>query len=193
LGGEKRKLAARLQATRVTKTAALRVQRAVHDAGDLGGDAVLFRCLSFVLLLLVVGSRCFAQEVTVRVINAVNGRPLEKQHVSVSLMYDGEMLPTRHYADLSQDTNANGEAHFTLPEPAPPHVWVQVRLTSDAWHCACAVIAATGAVVQKGIVRKIAGESNKAAASLKAAPGEILFAAHPYSFLERLLYPLAKG
>lgn len=155
---------------------------------------MLFRGVGCVLLMLV-GPLCFAQVVTVRVINAADGRPLQKQQVSVSLLYEkGEKTPAKYEANLSLETDANGEAHFTLPEPAPPHISAQVRLTSEHWRCGCGVLAATGDVIQKGIVSPLpGGESKKAAASLKVAPGEILFAARPLSFFERLLYPFVKG
>ena len=42
------------------------------------------------VLLLMLGPSCLAQVVTVRVINAADGHPLQKQQVSVSLLY-GEM------------------------------------------------------------------------------------------------------
>ena len=154
----------------------------------------MFRGLVCVLLLLV-GPLCFAQVVTVRVVNAADGHPLQKQQVSVSLLYEkGEKTPAKYEANLSGETDANGEAHFTLPEPAPPHISAQVRLTSEHWRCGCGVLAATGDVIQKGIVGPLpGGESKKAAASLKAAPGGILIVARPLSFFERLLYPFVKG
>jgi hypothetical protein len=155
---------------------------------------MLFRCLVFVLLLLVE-PLCFAQAVTVRVVNAADGHPLQKQQVSVSLLYEkGEKTPAKYEANLSLETDANGEARFTLPEPTPPHILAQVRLTSEHWRCGCGVLAASGDVIQKGIVGPLpGGEPKKTTASLKAAPGEILFVARPLSFFERLLYPFVKG
>ena len=154
---------------------------------------MLFRGFVYVLALLV-GPFCFAQVVTVRVINAANGRPLQKQHVSVSLLYDGgQKPPPRSEAIVTLDTDANGEARFTLPQPAPLHMSALVRLTSEHWVCGCRVLAATADVIQMGIVDSVpGGKSKKAAASLKAAPGEILFVARPFSFFERLLYPFVK-
>ena len=155
---------------------------------------MLFRGLVYVLVLLL-GPFCFAQVVTVRVINAADGHPLQKQHVSVSLLYDkGEKTPAKYEANLTLETDTNGEARFTLPEPAPPHISVQVRLTSEHWRCGCGVLAASGDVIQKGIVGPLpGGQSKKTTTSLKAPPGEILFVARPLSFFERLLYPFVKG
>jgi hypothetical protein len=156
--------------------------------------ATLSRDLVCVLLLLL-GPLCHAQVVTVRVINAANGHPLPKQQVSVNLFYEkGVKTPAKYDANLTLATDVNGEAHFALPEPAPLHLFVQIRLTSEHWHCGCLALAATGDVIQKGIVDPLPeGESKKAAASLKAIPGEILFVARPLSFFELLLYPFLKG
>jgi hypothetical protein len=158
-------------------------------------DMTMLLRSSVCVLLLLVGPFCFAQVVTVRVINAADGHPLQKQHVSVSLLYEkGEKAPTKYDANLSLETDANGEAHFTLPGPAPPHISAQVRLTSEQWRCGCGVLAATADVIQKGIVGPLAGaEPKKSAAPVKASPGEILFVARPLSFFERLLYPFVKG
>lgn len=163
----------------------------VHAGAD---KPMLFRSFIHVLVLLV-GPFCCAQVVTVRVINAAGGHPLQKQHVSVSLLYGkGEKTPSKYEANLTLESDANGEAHFTLPEPAPPHISAQVRLTSEHWRCGCGVLAVTRDVIQKGIVGPLpGGEPKKTATFLKAAPGEILFVARPLSFFERLLYPFVKG
>ena len=155
---------------------------------------MFFRGLGCILLALVAPF-CLAQVVTVRVINAIDGRPLQKQQISVSLLYEkGEKTPAKYDANLTLETDANGETHFTLPEPVPPHISAQVRLTSEHWRCGCGVLAATGDVLLKGIVGPLpGGESKRAATFLKPTPGEILFAARPLSFFERLLYPFVKG
>jgi len=146
------------------------------------------------VLLLLVGPFCFAQTVTVRIMNAARGHPLQNQHVPVSLLYEkGEKTPAKYEANLTMKTDANGEAHFTLPEPAPPHISAQVRLTLEHLRCGCGVLATTEDVIQKGIVGPLpGGQPKKAAATLKALSGEILIVARPLSFFERLLYPFVK-
>ena len=82
---------------------------------------VTFRSLACVFLLLCLAHLCRAQEVRVRVINAENGRPLQKQGVSVSFLYDKKYdkeIPTKYDAVLNIETDVNGEAHFKLPEPS---------------------------------------------------------------------------
>lgn len=148
------------------------------------------------LLLLCWGHVCMAQEITVRVINATNGRPLPKQGVSVSFLYDkrhDSEIPAKYDAVVNFETDANGEAHFKLPEPPPSRFSAQARLDSSHWKCGCGVLASTDDLVRKGIVGPIAtSESKKSSALLTAVPMEILFAARPLSFIERLLYPIMK-
>jgi hypothetical protein len=143
---------------------------------------VLFRCIAFICLL-SIGPCCYAQAVTIRIINANDGSPLRDQKVSVSLLYDkGEAQP------------ANYNGHFVLPGPAPTHISAQVRLAPSHWRCGCGVLIATEELIRKGTVGPLpAADSGKSAASVKTAPGEILFVARPLSFWERLLYPFVKG
>ena len=56
-------------------------------------DMQAFRYLALVLLL-SLGPACLAGELTIRVINANDGRPLKNQPVSISLLYEkGETTP----------------------------------------------------------------------------------------------------
>lgn len=153
-----------------------------------------FRYLICVLLLWL-GPFCLAQAVTIRVINADGGRPLQKQKVSVTLLYDkGEKRPAKYDATLALETNTSGEAQIKLPEPAPAHLAVSLPIDWGRWHCAgaCGVLAVTQDVIGKGIVES-AADHKKSGASIEAIPGEILFIVRPLSFFERLLYPLVKG
>jgi len=155
---------------------------------------VLFRCIALICLL-SIGPCCYAQAVTIRVINSNDGSPLRNQQVSVSLLYDrGEAQPANYNGNLSLETDANGEAHFVLPGPAPTHISAQVRLAPSHWRCGCGVLVATEELIRNGTVGPLpAAESGKSAAPVKAVPGEILFVARPLSFWERLLYPFVKG
>jgi hypothetical protein len=128
------------------------------------------------------------------VVNSNNGQPIAKQSVSVNLLYDkGEKAPATYEANLRLESDANGEARFLLPDPVPVHLVAQVRLTSEHWHCGCLALVATQDLIQKGIVQASGPESTGSATNAKAEPGVILFLARPFTFLERLLYPLVKG
>jgi hypothetical protein len=133
------------------------------------------------------------QAIRIRVININNGHGLPHQNVSVTLLYgkDGK-TPARYEANLRLETDANAEARFVLPEPVPMHLAAQVRLTSEHWRCGCRALTAAQDVIQKGIVEASSLESGGSAPSTKAEPGVILFFARPFTFLERLFYPLMK-
>jgi len=156
-------------------------------------NLLYFRSLVW-LALIWPGSFCLAQSVTIRVIDVHSGHPLEKQQVSVTLLYDkGERIPATYGANLSGVTDANGEMQFRIAEPAPAHFSVMVHLTSEYMRCGCCVMGATQDLIQKGIVGpQPSAKSEKSDAAFKAAPGELLIQASPMSFFERLLYPLLK-
>lgn len=146
------------------------------------------------LALVWPGSFCLAQPVTVRVIDVHNGRPLEKQHVSLSLLYEkGQRTPAAYEPNLTGETDENGKVQFQIDDPVPSRFSVMVRLTSEYLRCGCWVMGATQDLIQKGIVGPGPGpKSEKSDAALKAAPGEVLVLARQMSFFERLLYPLVK-
>jgi hypothetical protein len=140
-----------------------------------------------------LSTACSGQVITIRIVDAKNERPLPKQNVSVSLLYDAsEKAPAKYDAQLHLETDVNGAAQFTLPEPAPARVSVGARLTSEHWRCGCAapVLAVTQELMQKGIVK--GSEFDSARHPAKAEPGEIVFIARPFTFFERLMYPLLK-
>lgn len=145
-------------------------------------------------VLVWLNSLCFGQVIRARIVNAKNGQPLQKQQVSVSLLYDeGGRSAASNGRVLHVETGASGQAEFTLPQPPPPHLSVQVTLTSEYWRCGCMALATTQDVIQKGItVVEPSNEAKKSGQPLQAEPGEILFYARPLTFLERLLYPLVK-
>jgi hypothetical protein len=154
------------------------------------------RGLAFIWVpLVLVSSLSAAQSITIRVVDAKNNRSLQKQHVSLSLLYDkDELAPTHYESVLQMETNSNGEAHFTIPEPAPLHVAVRVRLTDEHWRCGCITVAATKDVLHSGMLVGLPdSKSNKATSNIAQKPGEIVFLAHRLTFFERLLYPLLKG
>jgi hypothetical protein len=152
-----------------------------------------FWCLTC-FLLLCSSPVCYGQAITVRIINGKNGHPLPKQHVLVSLLYEGsETKPQKYDAVQQLDTDANGVARFILPDPGPAHLSVGIRLTSEHWHCGCGIpaLVLTKELIQKGIVES--RDLGSPAKPVTAGPGEIVFVARPYTFFEILLAPLLKG
>lgn len=158
---------------------------------ERGGEGKMNRssfCLVSTLLVCFAPS-CFAQTVTVRVINGKNGHPLSRQRVAISLLYDGaERAPAGYRGPLSLETDDNGEAHFRLPQPPPAHMAASVSIDWSRWRCACTLLDSTQNVVQFGVVK--AEPSGKGSRSPK--PLEILFVADPLSLFSRIWYQLMK-
>jgi len=160
-----------------------------------GTDMASFLRFFVFVLLLCLGPVCLAQELTVRLINAANGRPLQKQPVSVSFLYDkryDKSIPAKYDAVLNFETDVNGEAHFVLPIPPPAHFSAQVRVDWSRWHCGCGILGSTDDLIGKGIVGPVRATDSTTSAAFKAVPGQVLFVARPLSFFERLIYPILK-
>ncbi len=152
-----------------------------------------FRSLAW-LFLLWISPACFGQVITIRVINGKNGQPLVKQPISIALEYrQSEPKPAKYDAHLSLETDANGSVQVSLPNPAPVHLSVGAHLTSEYWHCICSTPPSviTKEILQEGIV--VGGGLGSFEDSRKVAPGELLFVARPFTFFERIFYPLLKG
>jgi hypothetical protein len=135
--------------------------------------SILAKC-SIVAVMFAAGFT--AQVIRIRVIDANNGHPLVQQNVSVALLYGkDEKAPAKYGANLNLETDANGEAQFHLPEPAPVHFSAHVRLTSEPWHCRCISLVTTQDVLQKGSVQALGSEPTGSATNAKPEPGVILF------------------
>jgi len=138
------------------------------------------------LLAPLVCSACFAQSVTVRVINGGDGRGLAKQDVAVQYFYEN---PTKVTPAIHLETDSSGETQFSIPQPVPAHLFVHVTLTSE-WHCACGFMGDTPKGIDSGILEDVPTKTKSAP---QVRPGYIIIVARPLSFIERLLYPLEKG
>ncbi len=152
-----------------------------------------FRCLVS-LVLIWPGSFCLAQPVKIRVIDAHDGHPLGKQHVSLALLYEkGERTQATPPPNLIGETDANGEVQFQIDEPFPSHFSVMVRMTSEYLNCGCWVLGDTKDLIQKGIIGPPpSARREKSDTPPRVAPGEVVVLTRPMSFFERLLYPLVK-
>lgn len=85
---------------------------------------------------------CLGQIVKVRVINQRDGQPLQKAKVSLSLLYEPGTETPSHFESVSQaETATDGQVKFSLPQPLPTHISVQVKFSSEHWRCACATLA----------------------------------------------------
>jgi hypothetical protein len=153
----------------------------------------MMRCLAYILLFLAAPC-CFAQVITVRIVNTQKSEPVPKQRMSVSLLYDKEeKRPANLNAAFELETGNDGTAQFQLPEPPPEHLSVGIHVDWGHWNCggACIALVITQDVVQKGIVRP--GPGGGKSPAIQPTPGMIVFLFRPLSFFERLWYPLLKG
>jgi hypothetical protein len=150
------------------------------------------RCFRHIIWIIVAGFAplCLGQTIRIRVVDDKTGHPLQKQPISISLLYDkSEKTPAKYDAALNLKTDERGESQFSLPEPAPAHLAAAVHLTSEHWFCGCIVLTTTQELIQKGIEGPRYGESVN---PIKVEPKEILFLPRPFTFFERLLYPFVK-
>lgn len=137
---------------------------------------------------LCTGTCCLAQAVTIRVLDT-RGHAVAKQRVTVSLFYSRADRPANYEEDLEFTTDARGEAHFTLPEPPPEHLFVDVHLPYKKWTCICSALSPTGDLMRAGVLESVQ-EAPRPARAITAGPGEMVFIARQRSFWSRLLYPL---
>ena len=142
------------------------------------------------LWTVLLGDVCFAQSVTVRVINDNDKRPVPKQAVMVQFFYEN---PKGISAPTYLTTDDTGETRFTILEPRPKQVSVGVTLTSERWRCACWLKVEPTRMLQKGALMKPPGNlARPSRTPSDAKPGEIVFVARPYTLLEKLLDPLMR-
>ena len=144
------------------------------------------KALAWVLLL---SSLCPAQELTVRVLNAKNRKPLAKETVTVQYLYK---KPPSASAPLRLQTDNHGEARFPLPNSETSELNVMASLTSEHWNCGCWVMAESAKVMQYGVVGPTPTVNTKNVEDFKSGPGEVVVLASPFTLWQRLLYPLVK-
>jgi hypothetical protein len=144
--------------------------------------------LRYVAAVAFLCAAACAQPLTIRVINAANGAPLPKQTVTVAFYYSGDHPPAGAGADSTFTTDAHGEVHISLPDPAPEHITVQITPDARKWECACVAVFPTQQLLQTGIVEAPADKHRRV--PIPAKPGEVIFAVRKYPFWQRLFAPL---
>lgn len=143
------------------------------------------RCMRGFIWVLWLSQMCLAQSVTVHVVNEINAKPLANQSVLVQFLFDDS---SKTSSVLRLVTDSHGETQFSLPEPTPERIDVEISLAKKYWHCACWVIADTETIIHSGVLQVPKTEppmhpfppANK-------EPGRVIFIARPYAALEMLL------
>jgi hypothetical protein len=146
------------------------------------------RAFAWVLLLC---SACLAQEVTVRVVNDADGRPLPGWKVEVYFVnpkQGKDAVQGPHHLE----TDADGTAQFTLPQPVPEVLDVFAFPQAEKWYPGRAKVE-TAVVMQKGTQSKGLNTPSDA----RGKPGQILILTERVTLwdkiIHKLLGPLERG
>jgi hypothetical protein len=141
-----------------------------------------------------VGFACFGQIVTVRVVNAADGKPVAAQKILISGIKGtgdtpGEarqkLLAKHASPDATLVTEAEGRVQFDLPTVPPTKFYVRAMLRPPVWDCSsCLVTVSTEELVRKGLWVGLHDD-----ASVQLQPGEILFRMRPTPLWARVFWP----
>jgi hypothetical protein len=145
-----------------------------------------FRLTLIVLTALLLDTSSRAQSITFRLLSGPGAKPIPHKIVSInfySRMPQGHD-PAAHTSALTLKTDAKGEVHFSLPDPAPVYVVASANLRPSEWGCACSAMSTTADVLRRG-----SGNWTGPPGS-HPNPGEIVIWAIPLTFWERVFYPI---
>jgi len=158
------------------------------------GLTILRHALGLAVLLSgFVSFTCFGQTVTVRIVNAENGKPVAAQKILVSGIEGNGDTPdearrrliAKHTSpDMTLVTDAQGRVRFDLPTVPPTNFFVRAVLRPPVWDCSCLVTVPTDELKRKGLW---IGPHDDA--SIQPQPGEILFRIRPTALWVRVFWP----
>jgi hypothetical protein len=162
-----------------------------HRAARLKQRSGPFEIMTAFCGVLLLSSVCFAQQITIRVVNSSDGRPLPGWKVEVFFVnhtQGKDAVQGPHHLQ----TDANGMAQFTLPQPIPEVLDVYAFPQTEKWYSG-SVKADTAIVMQKGTQSK----GTKIRGSVRADPGQILILAKRVTLWDKwirtILGPLERG
>lgn len=151
------------------------------------------------ILLTCWNSGCFAQTITVRIVNLANNKPIKNVPIYVlglsesssNEQEEGRRLAVKPIqADLILRTAKNGEARLPIPIPAPAHFYIRALL-SATWDCVCIVSIDTEEVLQNGRAVK-SGYAGRIERTISPRSGELLVALRPLPWWVRPFAPFAR-
>jgi hypothetical protein len=140
-----------------------------------------------------LGGACFGQTVTVRIVNAEDGKPVAAHKILISGINGKSYTPdqarqnltVKHgSADATLVTDAQGRVQFDLPADPPPSFYVRAVLRPPVWDCSCVVTVHTEELLRKGLWF---GSRDDASSELR--PGEIIFRIRPNPLWVRVFWP----
>lgn len=140
---------------------------------------------SAAFLFLLSLSICSAQEFSVRLIDARNGRPLSNETVTITFTENQSTLK-----GFTVKTDSNGTATFQLPTPLPPNVLVR---NYGLYPCYKLTSTDTAALKKSGLVSRCSKpdqacrcDFGKEVGEIKANPGQIVLLARPETLWEKI-------
>ena len=170
----------------------------IPDLGNVDGRPDMEKCaacgskcwsMRTVALVLLFSASCFAQSIRVRVVNDKNGRPLPNQAVYVQFVYQSPAIAA---PKLHSDTDSNGEAEFSIPPliSVPKRLYVAVAIDSQHWRCDCTLVTDVESVIKNGVIQT---REPKTSITQTKLPGLIVFHAHPFTLLDKILWAVFRG
>jgi len=152
------------------------------------------------LLFSLVSTESTAQTLRICLVNSTNGSPVTNVKIfvfgvsgkAIAEPEDLQKLLDKHATpDVRLVTDANGEAHFDLPDPAPDHFYIHAVLDGPVWDCTCLVRVVTEEVLRKGRTISNSQEGLSPGKFLtQTEPGQILFRLKPTPWWVRVFWPL---
>ena len=167
-------------------TTAIKLQRKIAN---------LTRGISFVALLFVLlaSPRCAAADISVRLLDARNGRPYAHRLIVLAFSkvpsYVVEDIPG--FAPLKAETNNNGIASFHVPDGSPGFVQVlpqgNLDLCPDLPPVELRTIITSGLVSQCSAATGCRCKVAKSISALVPIPAQVVLLARPRGVLKRFL------
>ena len=164
-------------------------------------SGLMFRrvCLFAPLLFSLVGTESAAQTVNIRLVNSTNGSPVTSLKIFVFGVSGKPAAPSeapqklldKHATpDVRLVTDANGEAHFALPNPAPDHFYIHAELAGPVWDCTCLVRVVTEEMLRKGLtISNVQDGQSPGRFSVQARAGEVVFRLKPTPWWVQVFWP----
>jgi hypothetical protein len=130
-------------------------------------------------LVLVLGTLSaigMAQEITVRLVDFRNGKPLRERMVDVMYADSDHRVQTL----LSLKTNDEGVAQFTVPSPPPADLWFSGHAASSPWLCGAGMSSfRPDELNMHGAVQRGECKLGKSVTQPQVKPGEVILFARP--------------
>jgi hypothetical protein len=143
----------------------------VRVAAIINGSALKFGA-PLVLVLGILSAIGTAQEISIRLVDFRNGKPLRGQMVNVVYADSDHRVQTL----FSLRTNDEGVAQFTIPSPAP----VDFRFSTSAWLCGAGRSSFRPDDLKiHGAVQQGECKLGKSVTQLQVKPGEVILFARP--------------